>query len=52
MIGREQPILLKKSSMVCASETYAPEIEIFIFGRGFRTRISRTSAKKGVFANQ
>ncbi|MND75398.1 hypothetical protein D3C80_670130 [compost metagenome] len=40
------PILLKKSSMVCASEKYALEIEIFTFGRGFRTRISRSSVQK------
>jgi hypothetical protein len=33
--GRKRPILLKKSAMVCASEKYASEIEIFTFGRGF-----------------
>jgi hypothetical protein len=38
--GRFWPIVLKKSAMVCASEKYASEIEIFTFGRGFRTRIS------------
>jgi hypothetical protein len=40
---------LKKSAMVCASEKYASEIEIFTFGRGFRTRISRSSAQKRRF---
>ena len=29
------PILLKKSAIVCASEKYASEIEIFTVGRGF-----------------
>jgi len=42
-------ILLKKSAMVCASEKYASEIEIFTFGRGFRTWISRSSAQKRRF---
>jgi hypothetical protein len=35
--------------MVCASEKYASEIEIFTFGRGFRTRISRSSVQKWRF---
>ena len=35
--------------MVCASEKYASEIEIFTFGRGFRTRISRSSVQKRHF---
>ncbi|MDT9678137.1 hypothetical protein F6R97_26825 [Pseudomonas sp. JV414] len=35
--------------MVCASEKYASEIEIFTFGRGFRTRISRSSVQKRRF---
>ncbi|MCH4880094.1 hypothetical protein EQV97_22300 [Pseudomonas sp. TMW22090] len=35
--------------MVCASEKYASEIEIFTSGRGFRARISRSSVKKGRF---
>jgi hypothetical protein len=43
------PILLKKSAMVCASEKYASEVEIFTFGRGFRTRISRSSVQKRRF---
>ena len=43
-----RPILLKKSAMVCASEKYASEIEIFTFGR-FRTRISRSSTQKRCF---
>jgi hypothetical protein len=43
------PILLKKSAMVCASKKYASEIEIFTFGRGFRTRISRSSVQKRRF---
>ena len=47
--GRNRPILLKKSAMVCASEKYASEIEIFTFGRGFRTRISRSSVQKRCF---
>ncbi len=42
-------ILLKKPAMVCASEKYAPEIEIFTLGRGFRTRISRSSVQKRCF---
>jgi hypothetical protein len=29
------PILLKKSAMDSTVEKYAPEIEIFTFGRGF-----------------
>jgi hypothetical protein len=41
--------VLKKSAMVCASEKYASKIEIFIFGRGFRTRISRSSVQKRRF---
>jgi hypothetical protein len=49
MTGRERPILLKKSVMVCASEKYASEIEIFTFGRGFRTRISRSRVQKRRF---
>jgi hypothetical protein len=47
--GRNRPTLLKKSAMVCASEKYAPEIEIFIFGKGIRTRISRSSMQKKRF---
>ncbi|MNF31188.1 hypothetical protein D3C84_119440 [compost metagenome] len=43
------PILLKKSTMVSAAEKYASEIEIFTFGRGFRTRISRSSVQKRRF---
>jgi hypothetical protein len=43
------PILLKKLAMVCASEKYASEIEIFTFSRGFRTRISRSSVQKRRF---
>ena len=43
------PILLKKSAIVCASEKYASEIEIFTVGRGFRTRISRSSVQKRRF---
>ncbi|MBO1542166.1 hypothetical protein J3361_28890 [Pseudomonas sp. OA65] len=35
--------------MVCASEKYASEIEIFTFGRGFLTRISRSSVQKRRF---
>jgi hypothetical protein len=35
--------------MVCVSEKYAPESEIFTFGRGFWTRISRSSVKKRRF---
>ena len=47
--GNNRPILLKKSAMVCASEKYASEIEIFTFGRSFRTRISRSSVQKRLF---
>ena len=36
--------------MVCASEKYASEIEIFTFGRGFRTQISRSSVQKKAFS--
>jgi hypothetical protein len=43
------PILLKKSAMVSSAEKYASEIEIFAFGRGFRTRISRSSVQKRRF---
>ncbi|ROM95069.1 hypothetical protein BK658_16930 [Pseudomonas brassicacearum] len=35
--------------MACATEKYASEIEIFTFGRGFRTQISRTSVHKKRF---
>ncbi|POA31894.1 hypothetical protein C1884_09400 [Pseudomonas sp. GW460-R15] len=35
--------------MVCASKKYASGIEIFTFGRGFRTRISRSSVQKRRF---
>jgi hypothetical protein len=35
--------------MVCASEKYASEIEIFTFSRGFRTRISRSNVQKRRF---
>ncbi|RAI66413.1 hypothetical protein DOZ80_21390 [Pseudomonas fluorescens] len=44
--GSFWPILLKKSIMVCAAQKYASEIEIFTFGRGFRTEISRSSVQK------
>jgi len=47
--GRNRPILLKKSTMVCAAEKYASEIEIFTFDRGLRTRISRSSVQKRRF---
>jgi hypothetical protein len=40
------PIVLKKSVMVSTAEKYASEIEIFTFGRGFQTRISRSSVEK------
>ena len=35
--------------MVCASEKHASEIEVFTFGRGFRTQISRSSVQKRRF---
>jgi hypothetical protein len=47
--GRFWPTLLKKSGMVCASEKYASEIQISTCGRGFRTRISRSSVEKRRF---
>jgi hypothetical protein len=47
--ARNWPIVLKKSAMVCASEKYASEIEIFTFGRGFQTLISRSSVQKRRF---
>jgi hypothetical protein len=43
------PILLKKSAMVCVSEKYESEIEIFTFCSGFRTQISRSSVQKRCF---
>jgi hypothetical protein len=46
MKGRSRPILLKKSTMVSTAEKYASEIEIFTFGRGFQTQISRSSLQK------
>ncbi len=49
LTGSNRPILLKKSTMVCAAEKYASEIEIFTFGRGFRTQISRSSVQKRRF---
>ncbi|PAM82820.1 hypothetical protein CES87_16210 [Pseudomonas sp. ERMR1:02] len=47
--GSNRPILLKKSAMVSAAEKYASEIEIFTFGRGFRTQISHSSVQKRRF---
>ena len=44
-----RPTLLKKSTMVSAAEKYASEIETFTFGKGFRTRISRSSVQKRRF---
>jgi len=38
--------VLKKSASVSTAEKYAPEIEICVFGRRFRTRISRSSVQK------
>jgi hypothetical protein len=49
MTGRERPIPLKKSAMVSSAEKYASEIEIFTFGRGFRTQISRSGVQKRRF---
>jgi hypothetical protein len=46
LTGRHRPIPLKKSAMVSTAEKYASEIEIFSFGRGFQTRISRSSVQK------
>jgi hypothetical protein len=46
---RNWPIVLKKSAMVSAAETYASEIEIFTFVRGFQTQISRSSVYKRRF---
>jgi hypothetical protein len=43
------PILLKKSDVGLTAEKYAPEIEIFTFGRGYRTQISRGSVLKRQF---
>ncbi len=47
--GFKRPILLKKSAMVSTVEKYALEIEIFTFGRGLRTQISRSSVQKRRF---
>jgi len=44
--GSYGPILLKKSIMVSTAEKYAPEVEIFTFGRGFQMQISRSSVQK------
>jgi hypothetical protein len=49
LIGRERPILLKKSAMVSTAENYALEIEIFSMSRGFRAQISRSCAEKRRF---
>ncbi|PPK38149.1 hypothetical protein CD175_14900 [Pseudomonas laurylsulfatiphila] len=40
---------MKKSATVSAAERYASEIEIFIFGRGLQTQISRSSVQKRRF---
>ena len=47
--GRNRPIVLKKSASVSTVEKYAPEIEICVFCRRFRTRISRSSMQKRCF---
>jgi hypothetical protein len=49
MIGRERPILLKKSAMVSTTEKYALEIEIFTSIGRFRVQISRSGAQKKRF---
>jgi hypothetical protein len=49
LIGCFWPIVLKKSASLSTSEKYAPEIEICVFGRRFRTRISRSSVQKRCF---
>jgi hypothetical protein len=46
VIVRLWPILLKKSIMVSTAEKYASEIEIFTFGTGFQTQISRSSVQE------
>ncbi|ATE78389.1 hypothetical protein CNN82_18895 [Pseudomonas frederiksbergensis] len=46
---RSWPILLKKSASVSTAEKYAPEIEVCVLGRRFRTRISRSSAQNRRF---
>ena len=50
MKARFWPILLRKSASVSTAEKYVPEIEICVFGRRFRTRISRSSVQKEVFS--
>jgi hypothetical protein len=50
MIGRERPILLKKSAVVSTKEKYALEIEIFTAIGGFPFRVA--ARKKGVFSSQ
>ena len=52
MSGCSRPILLKKSAIDSTTEKYALEIEIFTFSSGFRVRISRSGAQKGVFSRQ
>jgi hypothetical protein len=49
MIGRERPILLKKSAMVSTAEKYALEIEIFTLSRGFQAQISRSCTQRRDF---
>jgi len=46
---RYWPILLKKSASISTAEKYAPEIEICVLGRRFRTRISHSSVQKRCF---
>ncbi|MQQ35282.1 hypothetical protein GE543_13300 [Pseudomonas sp. SZ57] len=40
---------MKKSASVSTAEKYAPEIEICVLRRSFRTRISRSSVQKRGF---
>ena len=42
-------IVLKKSASVSTAEKYAPEIEICVFRKRFRTRISRSNVQKRYF---
>jgi len=49
VMGRNRPILLKKSAMISTTEKYALEIEIFTLSSGFRVQISRSGAQKRRF---
>ena len=49
LIGCFWPIVLKKSASLSTSDKYAPEIEICVLRKRFRTRISRGNVEKRCF---